>query len=95
MPDPNNPDSRKEGTFPGYKFGSEEIKIPVEQYDMMQAHIGNFLQCMRSRQKPHLDVETGARAQAVINLGVQSYREGRLLFWDEKNWKASAKAVKA
>jgi hypothetical protein len=26
---------------------------------------------------------------------VQSYREGRLLFWDEKNWKASTKAVKA
>lgn len=78
------------------KFGAEEIKIPVDQSkDMMTAHIENFLDCMRTRQKPHLDVETGARAQAVINLAVQSYREGRILFWDEKNWKATPHAVKA
>ncbi len=94
-PDPNSPDSRKEGTFPGYKFGSEEIKIPVEQYDMMQAHIGNFLQCMRSRQKPHLDVETAAHAQVLISLAVDSYREGRVKYWDEKNWKGVDKPVKA
>ena len=65
-----------------------EIKIPVDQKDMMTAHIENFLECMRTREKPHLDVETGARAQAVINLAVQSYREGRVMYWDEKNWKA-------
>jgi hypothetical protein len=62
---------------------------------MMTAHIENFLSCIRSRQKPHLDVETGARAQAVINLAVQSYREGRVLFWDDKTWKASQKPLKA
>jgi len=78
-----------------YKFGPDPIKIPVDQTDMMTAHIENFLSCVRSREKPHLDVETGARAQAVINLAVESYREGRVLFWDEKNWKASQKQVKA
>jgi predicted dehydrogenase len=78
------------------KFGNEEIKIPVDQTkDMMTAHIENFLSCMRTREKPHLDVETGARAQIIINLAVQSYREGRVLYWDEKNWKASTKPVKA
>jgi predicted dehydrogenase len=78
------------------KFGQEEIKIPVDlSKDMMTAHIENFLDCMRSRQKPHLDVETGARAQAVINLAVQSYREGKVLYWDEKSWKASSHPVKA
>jgi len=77
------------------KFGKDPIKIPVDEKDMMTAHVENFISCVRSREKPHLDVETGARAQAVINLAVQSYREGRLLFWDEKNWKASTKAVKA
>ena len=50
---------------------------------------------MRTREKPHCDVETGARAMAVINLSVQSYREGRVLYWDEKNWKAVAEAPKA
>ena len=77
------------------KFGKEPIKIPVDPADMMTSHVENFLSCVRSREKPHLDVETGARAQAVINLAVQSYREGHVLFWDEKSWKASTKGVKA
>lgn len=78
------------------KFGMDEVKIPVDQSkDMMTAHIENFLDCVRTRQKPHLDVETGARAQSVINLAVQSYREGRVLYWDEKNWKATTHPVKA
>ncbi|MBV8816886.1 MAG: Gfo/Idh/MocA family oxidoreductase [Acidobacteriaceae bacterium] len=78
------------------KFGTEEIKIPVDtSKDMMTAHIDNFLDCVRTRQKPHLDVETGAKAQAVINLAVQSYREGRVLYWDEKTWKATPHPAKA
>ena len=81
--------------FPDYKFGSEEIRIPVEQYSMMQAHIGNFLQCMRTREKPHLDVETAAHAQILISLSVDSYREGRVKYWDEKSWKGIDKPLKA
>ena len=81
--------------FSDYKFGDEEKKIPVEQFDMMQAHVGNFLKCMRTREKPHCDVETAAHAQVLINLSVESYREGRVKYWDEKNWKASDHPVKA
>jgi predicted dehydrogenase len=81
--------------FPGYKFGSDEIRIPVEQKDMMQAHIGNFLGCMRTREKPHLDVETAAHAQILINLSVESYRDGRVKYWNEKEWKSEDKPVKA
>jgi len=82
-------------TFADYKFGSDEIRIPVEQKDMMQAHIGNFLGCMRTREKPHLDVETATHAQVLINLAVESYREGRVKYWDEKAWKSVDKPVKA
>ncbi len=77
------------------KFGTKEIQIPIDQKDPMIAHIENFLACMRTREKPHLDAETGARAMVVINLAVQSYREGRTLYWDEKKWKSSDKPVKA
>jgi len=80
--------------FTGLQFGKDEIKIPVEQYDMMQAHVGNFLECMRTREKPHLDVETAAHAQVLITLAVESYREGRVKYWDEKNWKASDRPLK-
>lgn len=86
--------NRQMGTFPDYKFGKDEIKIPVEQYDMMQAHIGNFLGSMRTREKPHLDVETAAHAQVLINMAVDSYRDGRAKYWDEKNWKIVDKPVK-
>jgi predicted dehydrogenase len=81
------------------RFGEEEIKIPVEQpgegeWDAIRIHITNFLDCVRSREKPTLDVETGARAQALISMAVQSYREGRVLYFDEKSWKVTSKPPK-
>jgi len=77
------------------KYGTEPIRIAVEQTDMMSAHINNFLDCMRSRQKPTLDVDTGARAQVLITMAVHSYREGKVLYFDEKNWKVVDKPLKA
>lgn len=68
------------------KFGEAEIKIPVTETPR-SAHMQNFLDCVRSRQKPTLDVETGFRAQVTISMAVQSYREGRVLYFDEKNLK--------
>ncbi len=76
------------------KFGDEKITIPVDQKDAMQAHVGNFLDCMRSRQKPVLDVDTALHAQVTISMAVQSYREGRVLYWDEKAMKVVGKAPK-
>jgi predicted dehydrogenase len=81
---------------PNYKFGTEEVKIPVDNsVDMMTAHIDNFIKCIRSREKPHLDVETGAKAMVLINMAVQSYRDGKVLYWDEKKWKAVDKPPRA
>ncbi len=77
------------------KFGDEPIQIPVEKTETITVHITNFLDCMRSRQKPTLDVETGARAQVLISMAVQSYREGRILYFDERNWKVVAKPPRA
>jgi predicted dehydrogenase len=77
------------------KWGEEDIKIPVAETNTMQVHVTNFLQCMRSRQKPTLDVETGARAQVLISMAVQSFKEGRVLYFDEKTWKVSPKPVRA
>jgi hypothetical protein len=59
------------------RWGLKDIQIPIDKKDMMTAHIENFLGCMRTRQKSHLDVETGARAVVVINLAAESYRESR------------------
>jgi predicted dehydrogenase len=77
------------------KFGLKDFQIPVEQTNMEAAHVKNFLQCVRTREKPRLDVETGAKAVVVINLAAESYREGKVMYWDEKHWKASDKPIKA
>ncbi len=85
--------------FDDYKFGTEEVTIPVEKTDTMSTHIRNFLKHrMHTRQKvPHLPVETGACAQVLITMAVESYRQGKeLLYFDaEKRWKVSDKPVKA
>ena len=81
-------DRAERGPFPDYKFGKDEIKIPVEQSDMMKLHVDNFVACMRSREKPHLDVETAAHAQILINLAVESYRDNKVRYWDAENWKS-------
>ncbi|SPE42722.1 hypothetical protein SBA3_670006 [Candidatus Sulfopaludibacter sp. SbA3] len=73
----------------------KDFQITVEQTNMQTAHVKNFLQCVRTREKPRLDVETGAKAVVVINLAAESYREGKVMYWDEKRWKASDKPVKA
>jgi predicted dehydrogenase len=75
--------------------GEAEIKVPVKETHTMQAHVNNFLSCMRTREKPTLDVETGARAQALITMAVQSYREGRVLYFDERSWKVTQKPPRA
>ena len=47
-------------------------------------HIQNFLDCMRTRKHPKVDVETGQRATTVPHLGNIAYRTGRRIRWDAK-----------
>ena len=61
----------------------------------MTTHVRNFLACIRSREKPTLDVETAAHAQVLISMAVQAYREGKVLYFDEKNFKVGSKPPKA
>ncbi len=77
------------------KFGKEDRQVPIEQEDDEDLHVRNFLDCVRSRQKPRLDVETAARAQVLISMSVESYRQGRVLYFDDKSWKVSDKPPKA
>jgi hypothetical protein len=44
----------------------------------------NWLNSMRSRQPPIYDVRKGYQVTVAIQLGVQSYREGRALGYDPK-----------
>ena len=71
----------------GFDDKLEDKSVPVDQKDSMTTHVANFLECMRTRQKPTLDVETAACAQVLITMAVQSFRQGKVLYFDEKNFK--------
>jgi predicted dehydrogenase len=51
---------------------------------MQEAHIENFLNCVRSRQKPVADVEIGHRAVTACQLAVIAHKAGRAIRWDAK-----------
>ena len=77
------------------RFGDSEKVIPIEQKDAMTTHIANFLDCMRSRQQPTLNVEVAMRAQVTISMAVESYRKGQILYWDDKAMKVTSEPPRA
>jgi predicted dehydrogenase len=80
------------------KFGADEVRFPVEkkvEASLTAAHIANFLDCVRSRRKPTLDVEEAARSQVLVTMSVRAYREGRVMYFDEKNWRIVEKPPSA
>jgi predicted dehydrogenase len=45
-------------------------------------HMRNFLECVKSRQKPICDIETGHRSTSTALLGNIAYRSGQRVAWD-------------
>ena len=55
--------------------------LPVQLY-RSNNHYKDFVDCVRSRQKPICDVEVGARSVSVCHLGNLAYWHNRKLKWD-------------
>ncbi|HEV3263225.1 MAG TPA: Gfo/Idh/MocA family oxidoreductase [Gemmataceae bacterium] len=47
-----------------------------------QAHMQNFLDCVRSRKQPNCHFELGFRSAIACQMAVASYRHGRTVRWD-------------
>ena len=56
--------------------------MEVKGADLNVPHVRNFLDCVKSRQKPNADVEEGHRTAVMCHLGNISTRLGRTLAWD-------------
>ena len=68
---------------------AEHISAPQPELDTL-ALWEHFLECIRSRNPETLcPAETGYAAIATVNLGVQSYREGKALYFDKETGKVS------
>ncbi len=50
--------------------------------DYHLTHVQNFLDCMRTRQRPHSDVEIGHNSMIACHLGNIAYRLRRSVKWD-------------
>jgi hypothetical protein len=66
------------------KYGTIEVMLECEP---RESHMENFLRCMRTRETPVLDALTGYKALTAIQMSVQSYREGKVLYFDEQKQK--------
>jgi predicted dehydrogenase len=64
----------------------ELIKAPLPENAIRlyqsKNHMANFIDCVRSRQLPICDVETGHRSATMCHLGAISLRTGHSLNWD-------------
>ena len=79
------------------RFGRQPTKPTIETtnnmkaYDSkketgaMKAHIRNWLDCVKSRQEPTCNAETGFYSSLPCLLGLQAIQEGSALTWDPIN----------
>jgi predicted dehydrogenase len=74
------------------RYGTIQVVLETEP---RESHMENFLRCLRTRETPVLDADTAYKAMTTIGMSVQSYREGRALYWDAGREKVVSEAPKA
>jgi predicted dehydrogenase len=62
----------------------------VEEDYPLDAHVMNFLDCMKSRQKPAADMEIGYHAALPCLLALEALHQGKTLGWDAAARKSKA-----
>ncbi len=68
------------------RFGDVQALAVCEVDRTSRGHHRNWLDCIRSRNRPLADVEIGARSVAITILGNLAYWNGRHLRWDPAKW---------
>jgi len=81
-------------------YPNDKTGTPVQEHtramaDMNVPHWRNFLECIRSRQKPTSDIETCVRTTTTCLLSNLALRHGMTLDWDEKAFTVKQSEAKA
>ena len=66
----------------GAAEGFRTERVDSAGADATELHLKNFIECVRTRQKPSADVEIGHRSTTVPHLGNIAFRTGRKIYWD-------------
>ncbi len=72
----------RKGQFQQGATAVQPEEIPACDGDLTHQHIRNFLDCVRSRQKCHCDLETGHRSTTFAHLANLALATGSRLEWD-------------
>jgi predicted dehydrogenase len=64
------------------KLLEEPLSKDATRLPVSNDHMGNFLNCVRSRERPICDVEIGHRSVSVCHIGNIALRTGKKLKWD-------------
>jgi predicted dehydrogenase len=72
------PGARPTSGSPGFRMARKE----AAGEDATTQHVRNFVDCVRSRQQPAADAETGHTSTNVAHLGNIAFRTGQKLRWD-------------
>jgi predicted dehydrogenase len=82
-------ESKPESLTAKYR-GEKGIKAPQVPDEFLPtrpvSHKRNWLECIKTRQRPICDVEVGARSVTVCHLGNLAYWNRRKLKWDPEKW---------
>ncbi len=69
-------------TFPPPPGTNKDTVVVKAEGRLDSFHVQNFLDCIKSRNRPNADVETGHRSAQACHLATMSYRERRRIEFD-------------
>jgi predicted dehydrogenase len=64
--------------------GAKEIQIAWKGAGDTGRLWENFLDCVKTRQRPYSPIDIAVRVQAPLNMGILSYRENKVARWDQQ-----------
>lgn len=76
--------AEKGGQFQDNAVRMEEMELTTDEGDLTEAHIRNFLDCIRSRATPNCDVEEGHKSTIFAHLGNMALAAEARIKWDHK-----------
>jgi predicted dehydrogenase len=76
------PETGSVGRPRAYKMTGVPKQGQARGTDGLSLHVQNFLECVRTRQRPIADVEVGHQSVSVCHLANIAYRTGRIVKWD-------------
>ena len=62
-------------------LGDADVRLPVSP-----GHHRDWLDCIKTRNRPVADVEKGARTVTIVHLGNLAYQQQRRFRWDPDRW---------